>query len=446
MRKRNIALITLGVLTAAAGVTAYTLMPTVHSGQPGEAPELGIIGEYPIGTVTTRFTLPPRKQITLTNALTGNLEAADRTLSVRFWYPAEVVKEGKPTRYSHVMQLAGKDPVTITSQGMAISDAKAIAGKKFPLVLMSHGYGAWSTHYSNLGEHLASRGYVVASIDHADEPATGVPSLLVSFGNVLKDRSLDQRQVLTQIIDKAQKEAAGYAAQIDPEKVAVIGYSMGAYGALATVGADYDYAGNTFTRMQGQAIETMKAGAAETSPVKALVAIAPWGGAPENRAWTAGSLAKITQPTLVISGNQDDIVNFKDGVQWIFDSMKGSDRHMLVYREARHNIAGNEFAMADNSDFTTLEFLREPVWRTDRINSINQHFVTAFLDYYLKGDASKIAYLNAPKVNSNDSQWPVAFGEQLNGKRAGADEKEHWRGFPRRWAVGLELHKKPKGQ
>lgn len=454
MKKRYIALIILAISTAGAGAAAYILSPKVHSGQPGEAPELGLLGAYRVGTIVDRFTLNNRSQITLTGAATGALPVSDRSLSVRIWYPAKVKNKAEPARYSHPMQLPGKEPLTITTQGVAIPQAEPINGKKFPLIIMSHGFGAWSTHYSNLGEHIASHGYVVASIDHADQPAASAPGFLISFANVLADRAQDQRQLLDKIIGTAAKAAAvngeagpagvQYAAIIDTQQIGVIGYSMGGYGALGAAGAAYDYDSSVFARMPKQSADAMKAAAKNPSPIKAIVAIAPWGGAPGNRAWSAASLAKITQPVLMIAGNQDDIVNFKDGVQWIFNSLTASERYMLVYREARHNVAGNEFTIADNSGFSTLEFLREPVWRTDRINSINQHFVTAFLDRYLKGDMSKAAYLNLPVVNSNKSNWPIGFGEQLNGKRAGAAESGHWRGFPRRWAVGLEMHRKAK--
>jgi len=90
--------------------------------------------------------------------------------------------------------------------------------------------------------------------------------------------------------------------------------------------------------------------------------------------------------------------------------------------------------------------MREPVWRTERLNAINQHFVTAFLDLNLKGDVDKSAYLTPPTVDANDSQWQIGFGEQLNGKLAGDAESSHWRGFQRRWAVGIELHNKAAGE
>jgi len=76
--------------------------------------------------------------------------------------------------------------------------------------------------------------------------------------------------------------------------------------------------------------------------------------------------------------------------------------------------------------------------RKDRITAINQHFITAFLDLNLKGDESRRAYLHVRPEKSNDGKWPLAQGQSVGGKFSdGADD---WKGFQRRWAVGMEMH------
>jgi hypothetical protein len=77
--------------------------------------------------------------------------------------------------------------------------------------------------------------------------------------------------------------------------------------------------------------------------------------------------------------------------------------------------------------------------------------VTAFLDLYLKGDKSRRGYLHPAVERSNDGQWPVARGEPVGGRysKGAAEEKEghsYWKGFQRRWAVGLEMHCSAAGQ
>jgi predicted dienelactone hydrolase len=446
MRKMRIFLGVVAVLIAGAGAAAYMVTPTVHEGQSGEAPELGRFGTYQIGTIATPFTMKDRSRITGWGALTGKLEATDRTLNVRFWYPSAVKANGEGARYDHIMQLPGKPPFAVSSKGFAIADTAPLKGQKFPLVLMSHGYGGWNTQFSNLAEQIASRGYVVASIDHADMPADGIASFMLSFGNVLVDRTLDQREILAQILDGATKSTAPHLALIDSTNVGLIGYSMGGYGAISTAGGAYGFDKDPMSNIPDSARLRLQQAAKQPVVIKALVAFSPWGGQPESRAWNADSLSHVKVPTLVVVGNQDDVVKFKDGVSWVFNSMTGAERYMLVYREARHNIVGNEFILGPDAPFMAAEFLKEPVWRSERLNAVNQHFVTAFLDLTLKGETAKRAYLDVPTVDSNAGEWPTSFGEQLNGTVAGSKQGKYWRGFQRRWATGLELHHKMAGQ
>ncbi len=446
MKLKRILLGVAAVLIAGVGTAAYVASPTVHTGQTGEAPELGRPGPFQLGTVVAPYTLKGRSRITGWGTVTGRLVEADRTLTVRFWYPADASTKGQPVRYDHVMQLPGQPPVPVASQGSAIANAAPLKGQKFPLVLMSHGYGGWNTQFSNLAEHIASRGYVVASIDHQDMRADGFASFLLSFGNVLVDRTLDQRQILAQIVAGARTGMTPYLALVDVENVGLIGYSMGGYGAIATAGAAYSFANDPMSKIPEPARKRLQESAAQRAPIKALVTFSPWGGQPESRAWNAEALAKINLPVLVVAGSQDDVVNFKEGVSWLYKNMTGAERYMLVYREARHNIIGNEFALGKDAQFGIAEFLKEPVWRSDRLNAINQHFVTAFLDLTLKGDTAKRAYLDVPTVDSDTAEWPTSFGEQLNGTPAGPKQDKYWRGFQRRWATGLEMHRALAGQ
>jgi hypothetical protein len=153
----------------------------------------------------------------------------------------------------------------------------------------------------------------------------------------------------------------------------------------------------------------------------------------------------VRAPTLIVAGDQDDIVDYRGGIRWLFDAMSGADRRLLVYREARHNVAGNPVELKPDAPFAAVDAFHEPVWRMERINAINQHFVTAFLDLNLKGDGAKAAYLNVSVPMAGDGVWPSAFGQQWGGATAGQDQPGYWQGFQRRWALGLELHHRPAG-
>jgi predicted dienelactone hydrolase len=441
MKKRYFAFGAVGLLAIGAVTLAAVNRIAEPPGPVGETPELGRVGEYAIGTVEKDYTLPDRARISAIGAVTGSLPVEDRRLKVRIWYPATAGTNAKRIRYTHSFQGPGQPAFEIVMPGAAVAGAPPIAAKRFPLVLMSHGFGGWNTQFSNLGETIASHGYVVASIDHSDSPLTSKSDFVLSFGNVLLDRAQDQRQILTRLLGEAA------SLNIDADKVAMLGYSMGGYGALATAGASYDPVSATIARLPAAAQKIATADAPDiAAKIDALIVLAPWGGQPDSRVWTAQSLSRITAPTLVVGGDHDDIVNFREGVSWIFDQLRGADRHMLVFRDARHNIVGNPVPFTQQTPFPVIEFMNEPVWRQDRINMINQHFIRAFLDLHLKGDTTKAAFLNVPTEVSGNSDWPTEFGESVGGTLAGDKQPKYWRGFQRRWALGIEMYRARKGE
>jgi predicted dienelactone hydrolase len=437
------------LLVLGAGVSFAAVRPTLTQAATtpsGETPELGRVGALSVGTQTVTFDLPNRPKLTIMGAVTGRLPLETRRLSVRMWYPATATLGATPALYRHVVKSPGKPDFPVETRGVAIEGAPALTGQRYPLVLISHGYRGWANHFSGLAENLASKGYVVAAIDHADADFDNLRSFQMSFGGVMMDRAQDQRQILSQLLTRATQESTGFAALIDADKVGLIGYSMGGFGALATAGAPYDTTSKTIKQLPGDSQAAMARATDNVAPkIKALVAMAPWGGQPDNRSWSATDLAKITAPVLMIAGDQDDVVNFDHGVSWIFDHLTGADRKLLVFQAARHNIVGNPVPITEAADFSTLEFFTEPVWRSERINQINQHFITAFLDLNLKGDASKAAYLDVPTLDAAAGDWPSVPGEQLGGRFSDAAQPKYWRGFQRRWALGLKLHKAVKG-
>jgi len=227
MKKRHIALAALAVVGIGAGTAAYVATPAVHEGSPGETPELGQFGEYSVGSQELAFAMPDRVTFGRLGLATGATETETRELMVRIYYPADVAAGAAPINYSHTMEPPDMEPVTFDYAGRAFADAPALGaeenGDKFPLVIMSHGFNGWSTQFSNLAEHIASHGYVVASIDHADMKLEGTVDFIHSFTKVLASRSLDQRQILAQLLGRA-----GYFCIAEPADCPdPIGYGVG---------------------------------------------------------------------------------------------------------------------------------------------------------------------------------------------------------------------------
>lgn len=393
---------------------------------PSDAPALGGFGQHTVGF----------RELVLTNprqALPGGV-VAERQLPLAVWYPATGAPDDTAACYSFTPPPIPDQSAAMTQSvsecGTALADAAPLGGR-LPVVVISHGYGGWATGFSWLAENLASKGYLVIALDHRDLPAANAEQQALSFATTVMTRSADQRYVIDQLASGAMPQWLNDLA--DPDRIALIGYSMGGFGALATAGAPYDRSGTFHSALRGNVPET---GAAPAG-LKALVLFAPWGGGAPLRAWSGQSLARIDIPTLLLVGREDDIVDYAGGVEWIFDNMTRSRRLMIVYEGARHNIAANAVPAALASCFDYRERLDEPVWRKDRLNAINAHFITALLDSGLKGDAAAGQYLHLPTDRADEGSWPLTPGSVAGDAMAGAQQPDYWPGFQRRWAVGM---------
>jgi predicted dienelactone hydrolase len=412
---------------------AGLLATTYFSVPPADAPELAARGPYEVGVRTIELTHKDQVDILHFDKATGKAPLYDRPLTVEIWYPAQI-PAGTKIETVYKMPVPGgqmlNGSATIDIPDKALRDAVPLAGKTFPLVVVSHGYPGSRYFLSYLTANLASKGYIVAAIDHTDSVFDGQRG----FESTLLNRSRDQLFVIDSM------PAVGFLqGSLDASKIAVVGYSMGGYGALSTGGAAFSATGMPMGFVPGG---YMKAPLPESdSRLKAIVAIAPWGEQPPYSAWDAQGLAGIKIPSLFIAGDHDDVADYANGIHPAFEEAVHSERCLLTYENARHNTGGNP-APDEPLPFGLVQSFDEPVWRKERITSINQHFITAFLDLYLKGDTAKSAYLHVEPERSNDGKWPVPPQTPDKGEFSrGKDDKGDlfWKGFQRRDAVGLEM-------
>jgi predicted dienelactone hydrolase len=389
-----------------------------YSVPPADAPELAARGTYTVGVRTLRLTHPEQPDILHFDKATGKAAVYDRPLTVEVWYPATLApSQMERTVYS--MSFPGASGKTFDVIGKASRDAAPLTGKAFPVVVVSHGYPGSRFFLSYLTENLASKGYVVAAIDHTDS----VLGAIAPFPSTLLNREKDQLFTLDTIARLSQSADSFLNGIADTTHAAIVGYSMGGYGALASAGAPYSTTGVGSKAVPGGYFNELTAPIPHANSFQAMVAISPWGNQPPHHSWSAAGLAAIHIPSLFIAGDQDDVSDFEHGILPAFNHSIHSDRCLLVYENARHNVGGNPPPAEALGTFTTREFFDEPVWRKDRITAINQHFITAFLDLTLKGDESRRAYLHPATVRSNDAKW----GDN------------YWKGFQRRWALGLQM-------
>ena len=175
--------------------------------------------------------------------------AAKRELMVRFWYPASLTEACKaadytsPRVWNYFSQLAGvRLPDATTNSCM---DAP-VADGVYPVVVLTPGYTGTFTDYTFLSEDLASRGYVVAAVDHTYE-ATAVEfpdgrlvkSMLGShFGDTWRGdhatlsmatsaRLQDLKFILSELKRLNLAVGDSLAGKLDLSRIAIAGHSLG---------------------------------------------------------------------------------------------------------------------------------------------------------------------------------------------------------------------------
>ena len=222
----------------------------------------------------------------------------DRPLAVEVWYPAADGATGDTALKAFIRD--GKTEVTL--QGKAMRDAEpAQPDAAYPLVIISHGYPGNRFLLSHLAENIASKGYVVASIDHTDSTYR----TKAAFGSTLVNRSLDQLFVLNEMARISSEDGSFLKGLVNTDDTGLIGYSMGGYGAVITAGGGVTEASVGFGWGGPHGTLAIHQAGSDTHNklpdprIKTAVAIGPWGM--NTGFWDAEGLKGIKIPMLVIA-------------------------------------------------------------------------------------------------------------------------------------------------
>jgi predicted dienelactone hydrolase len=108
-----------------------------------------------------------------------------------------------------------------------------IAGDKLPLIVISHGSGAWFGAHHDTAAMLADAGFVVVAINHPGDNASDARRS--DDLSILIDRPADIRR-LTGFMLGAWSEAS----KLDAQRIGMFGFSRGAYTGLVIVGGQLD--------------------------------------------------------------------------------------------------------------------------------------------------------------------------------------------------------------
>ena len=423
-------------------ILLFVSIPVFADGPPSrygvDAPELARLGPYAVGIRTLQLIEHAQADVLAFDSARGSAPVRDRVLGIELWYPAHPNPGALPVTYTGSLPSEPPaPPAQFSVPGIAVRDAP-FAGEGFPLVIVSHGYSNDPIAMTWLTENLASKGYVVAAIRHEDPPITD----RTKYGQLLLRRPLD----ITYAVQTLRR-TLGAQRLIDAERIALIGYSMGGYGVLTAAGAVLDPAGRPVGLVPGGLLRPYTRGGALQNQIsvkglRAVVAISPTGGG-QLAAWGPDGLHALTVPLLLIAGDHDRTVDYSTGARAMFDTALNAPRYLLTFKEGGHAIGLNPVPDAMRKRLWDQDWFEDPVWRKERLNAINAHFITAFLDCYLKGDETRRTYLDVSVTESSDGVWPAppapAAPPAYDAYSPGPPEATLWKGFQRRHAEGLEL-------
>ncbi|WP_445401458.1 alpha/beta hydrolase family protein [Streptomyces sp. LE64] len=185
--------------------------------------------------------------------------ADGRELLVTMHYPTARSAKGAPARYATVEEakamvdgFAPGVPAGQVSRMRTHGKVNAPISKgRYPLVVLSPGFSGSRFTQTNLAEDLASRGFVVASVDHAYESfGTSMPDgrFLTCVACTALDRDGVPPSVVTRtrakdvsfLLDRltGAEPAWRHSGSIDRKRIGMVGHSIGGAAAASAMVAD----------------------------------------------------------------------------------------------------------------------------------------------------------------------------------------------------------------
>ncbi|WP_248960159.1 alpha/beta hydrolase family protein [Sphaerisporangium perillae] len=215
---------------------------------PGPATLPAPTGPRPVGTTALHLTDTSRPD-------PWDLDVDARELKVTLWYPTKQ-REGERAPYMTAKEaellLKGSGIATTPYDTLSKTRTNAVKdadpeGKKLPLVVLSPGFTKPMSTLTSLAEDLASRGYIVAGIDHTYESyATTLSDGRVaeclacdsdtdpgSHAALVQGRAADVSFVLDQLTSTWDRSGL-----IDRTRIAMVGQSIGGASVVAAMVKD----------------------------------------------------------------------------------------------------------------------------------------------------------------------------------------------------------------
>ena len=369
------------------GVVAYQAAATIPDDPRADAPRYGGRGPHAVGTRDVRL-------------------GSAGPLRLSLWYPAGGdAGQAATVGYAYELKWLVRSRRPVRTVGRATRDAPfAEASAPRPLVVLSPGFALPTAGYVWLAERLASHGFVVVAPEHPER----MDVALDGFWRGVIDRPAD----VVATLDWVDREAASgglLAGVADPDRVAMVGHSLGGTTALAMAGARLDLGG--FARLcarpawrEGEHaflcdlvlsdVDAMAARAGlDATPgglwpavsdrrVDAVVAMAS-----DAFLFGPAGLAGVQAPLLAIGGTADASAPFAWSSGWAFAHAASPRKARAALDGAGHMVfAGSCDAVPFYRAIGAGGFCSDPGWAMDRGHDAIAHLVTAFLRAELMDD------------------------------------------------------------
>jgi predicted dienelactone hydrolase len=206
----------------------------IRGAGPDKAPEPDKPGPYAVGVTTLRLTDPDRPDEQTKEA---------RPMVIEIWYPAKDSTHSSPTdkyEFEQDAPPAAKEKYQREQMQLpaivqnAHRDAEPLRNEgPYPLILFSHGSGGFRFQSVFYTTHLASHGYVVASIDHEGDNLyylflnTGIAENITRLFGSAQVRPLDMLFLYSEIQKRNNSQNDRLYQLIDTSRIGLSGHSLG---------------------------------------------------------------------------------------------------------------------------------------------------------------------------------------------------------------------------
>ncbi len=292
----------------------------------------------------------------------------NRPLTTEVWYPVDA---NSPSQTPTGFWIRCNE-----ARNAALSQRK----EKYPLILMSHGFGGDRYNLSWLAETLAANGYIVAAMDHYGNTWNNkIPEIYIQPWERPRDISF----VLDQLLEDPL-----FQERIDSKRIGFAGYSLGGATGMWIAGAEACHLDKELIRtystedfhldVPASLIDSTDfskgCGSYKDGRISAVVALAPalsW-------VFTESSLQKIDLPMLIIAPEQDRVVPTDTNARRFAKTIAKASLNIL-HGEATHYVFLNRASVVGKR-FLDRKYCEDPpsINREQIHKSVCKNTVTFF--------------------------------------------------------------------